>query len=67
MPSLSTYEGKEPPELPRILKRKSPELVAWGSAGKHAKYFNKLCQLLGKAEDSDRKLILSMTQKMAKR
>ena len=61
------YEGEEPPQLPNLLKGKSSDDIAWGSAGKEARYLNKLRRLLGKAEEGDRKLILHMAQKMANR
>jgi transcriptional regulator with XRE-family HTH domain len=61
------YEGEEPPKLPNILKRKSSEEVVWGSTGKDARYLNKFRRLLGKTEESDRKLLLYMAQKMANR
>ena len=61
------YEGEEPPELPNILKRKSSDEIVWGSTGKEARYLNKLRRLLGKTEESDRKLLLYMAQKMANR
>jgi transcriptional regulator with XRE-family HTH domain len=61
------YEGDQPPELPNLLKRKSPDKDGWGSTGKDAKYLNKLRRLLGKSDEQDRKLILHMAQKMAAR
>jgi transcriptional regulator with XRE-family HTH domain len=61
------YEGEEPPKLPNLLKRKSSGEIAWGSVGKEARYLNKLRRLLGKADDNDRKLVLHMAQKMARR
>src|SRR6202140_1465841 len=61
------YEGEEPPKLPNLLKRKSSDDIAWGSAGKDARYLGKLRRLLGKTEEGNRKLILHMAQKMAKR
>ena len=60
------YDGEEPPKLPNILKGKSSGEIAWGSDGKDAKFLNKLRRLLGKANEDDRKLILYMTQKMAR-
>src|SRR5712664_928548 len=60
------YEGEEPPKLPNLPKRKSADDIAWGSAGKDAKFLGKLRRLLGKAEEGDRKLLLYMTQKMAR-
>ena len=61
------YEGEEPPKLPNILKRKSSDEIVWGSTGKEERYLNKLRRLLGKTEESDRKLLLYMAQKMANR
>ncbi len=61
------YEGEEPPEVPHLLKRKSTDEGAWGSFGRDARYVSKLRRLLGKSDEQDRKLILYMTQKMARR
>jgi transcriptional regulator with XRE-family HTH domain len=61
------YEGEEPPKLPNLPKRKSSDEIAWGSAGKDARYLGKLRRLLGKADEGNRKLILYMTQKMVRR
>jgi transcriptional regulator with XRE-family HTH domain len=61
------YEGEEPPKLPNILKRKSSDEIVWGSTGKEARYLTKFRRLLGKTEESDRKLLLYMAQKMANR
>jgi transcriptional regulator with XRE-family HTH domain len=61
------YEGEEPPKLPNVLKRKSSDEIVWGSTGKEARYLNKFRRLLGKTEESDRKLLLYMAQKMANR
>jgi|SRR5580658_6121083 transcriptional regulator with XRE-family HTH domain len=61
------YEGEEPPKLPNLLKRKSSDDIAWGSTGKDSRYLNKLRRLLGKTDDSNRKLILQMAQKMTNR
>ena len=61
------YEGEEPPKLPNLLKRKASDEIVWGSTGKEARYLNKFRRLLGKTEESDRKLLLYMAQKMANR
>jgi transcriptional regulator with XRE-family HTH domain len=61
------YEGEEPPKMLNILKRKSSDEIVWGSTGKEARYLNKFRRLLGKSEESDRKLLLYMAQKMANR
>jgi transcriptional regulator with XRE-family HTH domain len=59
------YDGDAPPQVPNSLKWKSDE--GWGSSGKDGRYLNKLRRLLGKANEDDRKLLLHMTQKMARR
>jgi transcriptional regulator with XRE-family HTH domain len=59
------YDGEEPPVLPNLLKRKSSAEIAWGSAGKDARFLSKLRRALGKANEQDRKLVLHMAQKMA--
>ncbi len=61
------YEGEEPPSVPALLKKKSGDEDAWGSLGKDARFLSKLRRLLGKVNEQDRKLILQMAQKMAKR
>jgi transcriptional regulator with XRE-family HTH domain len=61
------YDGEEPPKLPTLLKRKSSDDIAWGSAGKDARFLNKLRRVLGKSDEGNRKLILFMAQKMARR
>jgi transcriptional regulator with XRE-family HTH domain len=59
------YEGEEPPKLPDLLKRKRPDDVVWGSSCKQAVYLHKLRKCLSKTEDSDRKILLSLAQKLA--
>jgi transcriptional regulator with XRE-family HTH domain len=61
------YEGEEPPKLPDLVKRKSSGEIAWGSVGKDARFLGKLRRLLGKTDEENRKLLLHMTQKMARR
>ena len=61
------YDGEAPPKLPSVLMRKRSDDNAWGSVGKSARYLSKLRRLLSKTEESDRKLILHMVQKMANR
>src|SRR6202040_3753947 len=60
------YDGEKPPELPNLPKRKSSDDIAWGSAGKNARYLSKLRRLLAKTEEGNRKLILYMAQKMVR-
>ena len=60
------YEGKEPPKVPNISVRKPSDESGWGSSGKDAAYFKKLCRLLAKSSENDRKLILYTAQRMAR-
>jgi len=60
------YDGKEPPKLPNLPKRKSSDEIAWGSSGKDARYLSKLRRLLAKSAEEDRKLLLNLAQKMAR-
>jgi transcriptional regulator with XRE-family HTH domain len=59
------YDGEEPPKLPNLPNRKTSAQIAWGSFGKDARFLNRLRSFLGRVEDGDRKLLLSMAQKMA--
>lgn len=61
------YDGEEPPALPNLPKRKSADDIAWGSAGKDARYLGRFRRLLGRIEEEDRRLLLYMAQKMASR
>jgi transcriptional regulator with XRE-family HTH domain len=59
------YEGDEPPKLPDLLKKKTPDGITFGSSGRQASYLHKLRKCLSKAAEPDRKLILVMAQKLA--
>jgi transcriptional regulator with XRE-family HTH domain len=61
------YDGEEPPVLPSLPKRRSSDDIVWGTAGKQARFLNRLRRLLGKIEEPDRKLLLYMAQKLASR
>ncbi len=61
------YDGDEPPELPNLPKRKTADEIAWGSSGKEARFLKRLCRLLGRIDESDRRLLLYLAQKMANR
>lgn len=61
------YDGEEPPELPNLPKRRTADEIAWGSTGKEARVLNKMRRLMGKIDESDRRLLLYMAQKMASR
>jgi len=60
------YDGEDPPSLPNLPNRKSSDEIAWGSTGKDARYLHKLRRLLSKTKAEDRKLVLYMTEKMAR-
>jgi len=59
------YDGDKPPELPNLPKRKSAADIAWGTTGKDARFLTNLRRLLARAADRDRKLLLSIAQKIA--
>jgi transcriptional regulator with XRE-family HTH domain len=59
------YDGEQPPQLPNLLKRKTSDDIVWGNSGKNALYLHKLRKCLGKAADRDRKILLSVAQKLA--
>jgi transcriptional regulator with XRE-family HTH domain len=60
------YDGEEPPKLPNIPTRKNGADGSWGSTGKDARTLDKFRRLLKRADESDRKLLLFMAQKMAR-
>jgi transcriptional regulator with XRE-family HTH domain len=61
------YDGDEPPKLPNLLKHKTADDIAWGSAGKDARMLAMFCRLFGRMKEDDFGLLLFMAQKMAKR
>jgi len=61
------YDGEEPPELPHLPKRKTADDIAFGTSGKEARFLNRLRRVLGKLDESDRRLLFFMAQKMTRR
>jgi transcriptional regulator with XRE-family HTH domain len=59
------YDGNKPPELRNLQKRRTAEDIAWGNSGKDARFLTRFRRLLGDTTDRDRKLLLSMAQKIA--
>ncbi len=59
------HDGEEPPKLPDLPKRKTGADIAWGSSGKDARLLSKFLRLLSRVDEDDRRLILSLAQKMA--
>ncbi|MBZ5659069.1 MAG: helix-turn-helix transcriptional regulator [Acidobacteriia bacterium] len=60
------YDGEEPPKLHHLSKRKTAEDMAWGGSGKDARALAKFRRLMGQADETDRKLLLFIAQKMAR-
>lgn len=61
------HEGEYDPEPLKLFDRKTSSVKLWGSAGNDARTFNKLRSFLGQMEESDRRLLLHMAQKMGAR
>jgi transcriptional regulator with XRE-family HTH domain len=61
------YDGEEPPKPPNLSTRESSDKDAWGGTGKDARYLSKLRRLLSKTGKENRKLLLDMVQRMARR
>lgn len=61
------YDGEEPPKLPHLPKRQSADDIAWGSAGKDARFLAQFQRFLGKTSKADQKMLMFMAQKMAGR
>jgi transcriptional regulator with XRE-family HTH domain len=60
------YDGEEPSKLTNLLKRKTANGIEWGSKGKDARLLSRFRGLLARMEESDRKLLLFMAQKLTK-
>ena len=60
------YDGDVNPKLPHISKRKSGNGSHWGESGKDARTLERFRQLLSRADEDDRQLLMHMAKKMAK-
>jgi transcriptional regulator with XRE-family HTH domain len=60
------YDGEEPPKLSLMPKRRSGGTFVWGDSGKDARTLAKFRQLLSRANEEDRRLLLFMAKKMVK-
>lgn len=60
------YDGEEPPKLPDLPKSATTHEVAWGSSGKNARTLHQFVRVMSKIDDHDRRLLLSIAQKMAR-
>jgi transcriptional regulator with XRE-family HTH domain len=61
------YDGDEPPKAANLPKRRAGSTMVWGDSGKDARTLAKFRQLLGKAGEEDRRLLLFMAKKMIKK
>lgn len=59
------YDADEPPKLPSGLKLHKETRNEWGDSGTPAKIWHRFRDLLGRMNQSDRNLLLSIAQKMA--
>jgi transcriptional regulator with XRE-family HTH domain len=60
------YDGEQPPVPPILPNGRTPNGAAWGSSGKDARFLTRLRRLLSRVRESDRQLILFLTQKIAR-
>jgi hypothetical protein len=56
------YDGEAPPKLENLPKRKTADEIVWGSSGKDARFVSNLRRLLSRAEERDRKLLMSFSK-----
>jgi len=59
------YDGEEPPALPSLPRRRNSDDIAWGSSGREARLLALFRRQLGRMREHDRRLLLSLAQKMA--
>jgi transcriptional regulator with XRE-family HTH domain len=59
------YDGDKPPKAPDLPKKGSGDGTAWGNSGKDRRAFDRMRGLLSRLDESDRKLLIFMAQKMA--
>jgi transcriptional regulator with XRE-family HTH domain len=60
------YDGEEPPKAPTFT-RENPRRDEWGNRGKDARFLHKLQGLLRKMDESDRRILIALAQKTARR
>ncbi len=61
------YEGTTPPKAPLLPKRVGASADQWGLAGKWANLLRQFQELLGEMKEPDRKLLLGVAFKMARK
>lgn len=60
------YDGEGVPKAPPRLKRKVAGEVLWGGSGKDATMLEKFRRLFSRMQESDRRMLLYLAQKMHK-
>jgi transcriptional regulator with XRE-family HTH domain len=60
------YDGEKPAPLPSLPNRRIAADLAWGSSGKDGRYLMKFRQQLSRMDESDRRLLFFMAQKMSR-
>ena len=61
------YEGKNPPQIPAILKKDASREISIDGNTVDAKYLRRLRKYLAKLNDSDRQILFALASKMANR
>jgi len=59
------YEGTEPPRA--LPLPKTARTADWGTSGKHGQYVRQMRTLLGKMDESDRRFLLLVAYKVARK
>jgi transcriptional regulator with XRE-family HTH domain len=60
------YEGDEPPKMLNLSKPKTAGEMVWGDSGQDARTLAKFRRLLSRTDETNRKLLFFMAQKMAR-
>ena len=60
------HDGEQPANLPNLPTLGNGKAGEWGSKGRNARWLAKFRKLLTRMQESDRKLLMFMAQKMAR-
>ena len=60
------YDGEKPPNRPNLPKRKTADDIVWGSSGRDVARLVKFRRHLNRMAEGDRRLLMSMVQRVAK-
>jgi transcriptional regulator with XRE-family HTH domain len=61
------YDGAEPPKSSELRVWKSPDENAWGTSGEDANFLQQLRRSLRKLDEPNRRLLLQMASRLARR